>query len=88
MQIIIFLQITQAFPLKFNDPPLKLSSRQSWVEKPENYAQILKGMVALKWQLDVKLSRKVTHVIALHLIGKISTTTAIVIDNKCDQWAR
>ena len=39
-------------PLKSNDPPLKLSSRRSWVEKPENYAEILKGMVVLKWQLD------------------------------------
>ena len=85
MQNIIFLQITQAFPLKLNDPPLKLSSRRSWVEKRENYAEILKGMVALKWQLDVKLSRKITHVIALHLMVKKSITTAIVLDNTCDQ---
>ena len=38
MQIIIFLQITQAFHLKFNDPPLKLSSGRSRVEKPKNCA--------------------------------------------------
>ena len=40
MPVINFLQITQAFPLKFNDPLLKLKSRRSWVEKPKNYAQI------------------------------------------------
>ena len=51
-RLVMFLQTTQAFPLKSNDPPLKLSSRRSWVEKPENYAEILKGMVVLKWQLD------------------------------------
>ena len=40
MPVINFLQITQAFPLKFKDPLLKLISRRSWVEKPKNYAQI------------------------------------------------
>ena len=43
MQIIILLQITQAFHLKFNDPPLKLSSGRSRVEKPKNCADWIPG---------------------------------------------
>ena len=95
MQICNFLQTTQAFSLKLNDPPLKLSSRRSWVEKTKNYAEILTGMVVLKWQLDdlsipslgypwLRQTFSENH--ARHCASpkcKKNATTAIVIDNNC-----
>ena len=95
MQICNFLQTTQAFSLKLNDPPLKLSSRRSWVEKTKNDAEILTGMVVLKWQLDDLsipslgypwLRQTLSENHAPHCASpkcKKNATTAIVIDNNC-----
>ena len=50
IMIFLFNPLSLSF-IKFNsnDPPLNLSPRRSSVEKLEYYAQILKGLVALKW---------------------------------------
>ena len=61
----------------YNDPPLKFSSRRSWVKKPEHYAFALK-FSKVWWQLRQndarsldthdtgRLSWKITHVVTLH----------------------
>ena len=74
MLISNFLQTTQAFPLKFKDPPLKLSSRWSWVERTENYVEILKGMVVLKWHLTIYLFRALNTHDYGKLLGKSRTS--------------